>query len=41
MQTALEACTPEDALARLQEGNARFAAAWARASGLAVRLWLR
>jgi len=35
LQTALEVCTPRDALARLQEGNARFAAAWTRASGLA------
>ena len=32
---ALQVCTPRDALERLQEGNARFAAAWQQASGLA------
>jgi len=32
---ALQDCTPRDALERLQEGNARFAAAWQQASGLA------
>ena len=32
---ALQVCTPSDALERLQEGNARFAAAWQQASGLA------
>jgi carbonic anhydrase len=31
----LQDCTPRDALERLQEGNARFAAAWQQASGLA------
>lgn len=30
---SLQACTPRDALTRLQEGNARFARAWAAASG--------
>jgi carbonic anhydrase len=30
---SLRACTPKDALARLQEGNDRFARAWAAASG--------
>lgn len=29
----LKECTPKDALARLQEGNDRFAKAWAAASG--------
>jgi carbonic anhydrase len=29
----LQACTPKDALTRLQEGNDRFAKAWAAASG--------
>lgn len=29
----LQACTPTDALTRLQEGNARFAKAWTTASG--------
>lgn len=31
----LQVCTPRDALTRLQEGNARFARAWASASGKA------
>jgi len=35
LRTALEVCTPGDALERLLAGNARFAAAWGRASGLA------
>ena len=30
---SLQACTPSDALTRLQEGNARFAKAWTAASG--------
>ena len=30
---SLQACTPKDALARLQEGNARFAKAWSAARG--------
>ena len=30
---SLQACTPKDALSRLQEGNARFAKAWSAASG--------
>jgi carbonic anhydrase len=30
---SLQACTPKDALARLQEGNARFAKAWVAARG--------
>lgn len=30
---SLQVCTPKDALTRLQEGNARFAKAWATASG--------
>lgn len=32
---SLQVCTPKDALTRLQEGNARFAKAWAAASGKA------
>ncbi|MEB3254879.1 MAG: carbonic anhydrase [Synechococcaceae cyanobacterium] len=30
---SLQVCTPKDSLTRLQEGNARFAKAWATASG--------
>lgn len=30
---SLQVCTPRDALTRLREGNARFAAAWVKASG--------
>lgn len=30
---SLQACTPADALSRLQEGNRRFAKAWVSASG--------
>jgi len=33
LQESLQACTPKDALGRLQEGNARFAKAWVAASG--------
>ena len=32
---SLQVCTPQDALSRLKEGNARFATAWAAASGKA------
>lgn len=32
---SLQACTPKDSLTRLMEGNARFAKAWAAASGKA------
>ncbi|MFM7312256.1 MAG: carbonic anhydrase [Cyanobium sp.] len=35
LQQRLALCTPGDALARLLEGNGRFAAAWAAASGTA------
>ncbi len=35
LQRSLGACTPHDSLGRLQEGNARFAALWQKASGLA------
>ena len=30
---SLRACTPKDALTRLQEGNTRFAKAWVEARG--------
>lgn len=33
LKESLRACTPKDALSRLQEGNARFAKAWKAASG--------
>lgn len=33
LQESLRACTPSDALGRLQDGNARFAKAWTAASG--------
>lgn len=35
LQRSLRACTPHDALGRLEQGNARFAALWQEASGLA------
>ncbi|MFM7085910.1 MAG: hypothetical protein ACKOXO_02795 [Cyanobium sp.] len=34
LQESLQACTPADALSRLQEGNARFAKAWGSTSGI-------
>ena len=34
LQESLQACTPADALTRLQEGNARFAKAWSSTSGM-------
>jgi len=34
LRERLRVCTPNDALIRLQEGNARFVRAWATASGL-------
>lgn len=33
LMNSLQACTPADALTRLQEGNRRFAKAWVSASG--------
>jgi carbonic anhydrase len=36
LRNSLQACTPKDALIRLQEGNARFAQAWTTAGGQAT-----
>lgn len=35
LKESLQACTPKDALSHLMQGNARFAKAWAAASGTA------
>jgi len=35
LQRSLQVCTPRDSLGRLQKGNARFAALWQQASGMA------